>query len=131
MQGHLRSTMIEKAKAWDLNGVEIIDYLLKCCILYSYKAKENSSCCLHIIIWLINKYYSYFPRMLFNQASQANLLTLKKDLQKEAGKRLTFVNILASFHELGESGIPKFSNRDVILVLLILCTICGSTQSLF
>ena len=42
-----------------------------------------------------------------------------------------FLNILTFSHELGESGIPKFSNCDVILVILILCTICGSTQSLF
>lgn len=37
----------------------------KCCILRPCKAKENSSCCLYIFIWLMNKYYSYFPRMLF------------------------------------------------------------------
>lgn len=44
---------------------------------------------------------------------------------------ISFLNILAPFQELGESGIPKFSHCDVILVLLILCMICGSTQSLF
>lgn len=44
---------------------------------------------------------------------------------------ISFLNILAPFQELGESGIPKFSHCDVILVLLILCIICGSTQSLF
>lgn len=81
--------------------------------------------------YLVNEYILFiFSKNAVYQASQA-----KSYLQNEAGKKaltiISFLNILASSHELGESGIPKFSNRDVILVLLILRTICGSTQSLF
>lgn len=83
----------------------------------------------------MNKYYSYFSKNVVHQVSQAKICTLKNVTYKIKQEKnitiISFFNILASFHELGESGIPKFSNHDVILVLLILCTICGSTQSLF
>lgn len=86
---------------------------------------------LSVYFYLVNEYILFiFSKNVVYQASQA-----KSYLQNEAGKKthtiISFLNILASSHELRESGIPKFSNRDVILVLLIPCTICGSTQSLF
>lgn len=80
----------------------------------------------------MNKDYSCFPRMFFIKSLKH--IESEKSYKIKQDENLTiisFLNVLASSHELGESGIPKFSNCDVILVLLILCTICGSTQSLF
>ena len=38
------------------------------------KAKESRSYCLYIFIWLMNKYYSYFPKMLFIKLLQQKYL---------------------------------------------------------